>query len=111
MKKWLIGLIIIAVLLYTGNKSIRTTELTVELVNVPATFSGLKIVQISDLHDAKFGENQEKLVEKVKKTEPDLIFITGDLIDSNRYDLENSLDVVKQIVSVAPIYYVTGNHE
>lgn len=111
MKKWLVGLIVIAIVLYLGNKWIKTTEITVESDKIPAVFSGLKIVQISDLHDATFGENQKKLVEKVKQAAPDFIFLTGDLIDSNRYDLEKSLDAVEQIVSIAPVYYVTGNHE
>ncbi|TQR17318.1 metallophosphoesterase [Psychrobacillus vulpis] len=111
MKKWLVVLIIIGAMLYIGNKWIKTTEITIESEKFPKNFDGLKIVQISDLHDATFGENQKKLVNKVKDAKPDIIFITGDLIDSNRYDLENSLDMVKQIVSVAPIYYVTGNHE
>ena len=55
--------------------------------------------------------NQEKLVKKIQKTNPDLIFITGDLIDSNRYNLDQSLELVRHIVDIAPIYYVTGNHE
>ncbi|WP_391206264.1 metallophosphoesterase [Psychrobacillus sp. L4] len=111
MKKWLGLLLVIAAILYTGNKSIKTTEITVESKKIPASFNGLKIVQISDLHDATFGKNQARLVKKIKHANPDLIFITGDLIDSNRYDLGNSLKVVEQIVSIAPIYYVTGNHE
>ena len=72
----------------------------------------MKILQISDLHDATFGESQRKLVKKIKKTNPNLIFITGDLIDSNRYNLDQSLELVRQIIGdIAPIYYVTGNHE
>ena len=52
-----------------------------------------------------------KLVQKIIDTKPDVIFITGDLIDSNRYELQNSLDMVEQLILVAPVYYVTGNHE
>lgn len=103
--------IVIIILLYISNSWIQTTEITVESDRVPASFDGVKILQISDLHDATFGDNQEKLVKKIKNTEPDLIFITGDLIDSNRYNLEQSLELVRQIVDLAPIYYVTGNHE
>ncbi|WP_391118911.1 metallophosphoesterase [Psychrobacillus sp. L3] len=111
MKKWLVVLVVLAAILYVGNKTIQTTEIIVDSKKIPANFNGLKIVQISDLHDATFGENQARLVKKVKHASPDLIFITGDLIDSNRYDLGNSLDVVEQIVEIAPVYYVTGNHE
>ena len=111
MKKWLVFIGLIAVFLYADNKWIQTTEIVVSSSDFPRAFNGLKIVQISDLHDATFGDNQERLVKKVKEANPNLIFITGDLIDSNRYDLENSLDVVEQVVSIAPVYYVTGNHE
>lgn len=104
-------IVAVIILLYISNSWIQTTEISVESHRVPTSFDGVKILQISDLHDATFGDNQEKLVKKVKKTDPDLIFITGDLIDSNRYNLEQSLELVRQIVDLAPIYYVTGNHE
>lgn len=111
MKKFLMFIVAVIILLYISNSWIQTTEISVESDRVPTSFDGVKILQISDLHDATFGDNQEKLVKKVKKTDPDLIFITGDLIDSNRYNLEQSLELVRQIVDLAPIYYVTGNHE
>lgn len=66
---------------------------------------------MSDLHSKKFGENQEVLIEKVKSLNPDIIAITGDLIDSKRYDAEASLKVVKELVKHYPVYFVTGNHE
>lgn len=111
MKKWLVLLVVIAGVLYTGNKWIQTTEITIESENLPTVFDGLKIVQVSDLHDATFGNKQSILLKKIETAKPDLIFITGDLIDSNRYDLQNSLDLVEQLIPLAPIYYVTGNHE
>lgn len=111
MKKFLIFIIAVIILLYISNNWIQTTKITVESDRVPASFDGVKILQISDLHDATFGDNQERLVKKVKNTDPDLIFITGDLIDSNRYNLDQSLELVRNIVDIAPIYYVTGNHE
>ena len=58
-----------------------------------------------------FGENHYDIVNEVEKIAPDAIYITGDFIDRNRYDLEQSLLLVKAIKDVAPIYYVTGNHE
>lgn len=111
MKKLLLFMIVVVVLLYISNRWVQTTEITIESDRIPVSYDGVKILQISDLHDATFGEQQEKLVKKVKKTEADLIFITGDLIDSNRYNLDQSLELVRQIKDFAPIYYVTGNHE
>jgi len=88
-----------------------TTEYTIESSKLPESFDGFRIVQVSDLHDAAFGDGQQRLVEKVKAADPDVVFLTGDLIDSRRYDLQNSLDAVKQFVKLADVYYVLGNHE
>ena len=101
----------IIVFIYLNNNWITTTNLKVSSPEIPAAFNGYRIVQVSDLHDATFGENQQRLVKKMKQTKPDLIVITGDLVDSRRYDLPNSLDLVKQLVKLADVYYVTGNHE
>ena len=111
MKKLFIFIVAIIFMLFISNSWIQTTKITVESDRLPASFSGLKILQISDLHDATFGDKQEKLVKKIKKTDPDLIVITGDLIDSNRYNLDQSLELVRNIKDISPIYYVTGNHE
>lgn len=111
MKKFLIFIVVMILLLFISNSWIQTTKITVESDRIPSSFDGLKILQISDLHDATFGENQGKLVKKIKKSNPDLIFITGDLIDSNRYNLDQSLELVRNIADIASIYYVTGNHE
>ncbi|MET0785293.1 MAG: metallophosphoesterase [Paenisporosarcina sp.] len=99
------------VFIYVNNNWLTTTNHTVSSSEIPSSFDGYRIVQVSDLHDATFGENQQRLVGKIKQTKPDLIVITGDLIDSHRYDLPNSLDLVKQLVNIADVYYVTGNHE
>lgn len=101
----------IIVFIYINNNWITTTNHKVSSPSIPAAFDGYRIVQVSDLHDATFGENQQRLVKKVKQAKPDLIVITGDLVDSRRYDLANSLDLVNQLVKLADVYYVTGNHE
>lgn len=101
----------VSLFLYSNNHWLQTTLYEIDSERVPTAFDGLTIVQLSDLHDATFGDRQNRLVEKVKKLDPDVIFITGDIIDSNRYNLENSLDLVKQLVTFTDVYYVTGNHE
>lgn len=96
---------------WVNNKWIVATEYSVASEELPAAFDGKKIVQISDLHNANFGNNQSSLIEKVKAEKPDAIFVTGDLIDSDRYDLEVSLTLVDALVEMADVYFVTGNHE
>jgi len=82
------------VFLYINNHWIVVSEHVYESERVPSSFDGMRIVQVSDLHDAVFGSRQKKLVQKVKNANPDVIFITGDLVDSNRYNLEQSLQAV-----------------
>jgi len=109
--KLLLLMIALYVFLYANNHWIVMTERIYESEKIPESFDGFRITQVSDLHDALFGENQDKLIKKVKKTNPDAIFITGDLIDSNRYHLDQSLMAVREFVKIADVYYVMGNHE
>lgn len=90
------------------NKNIATTLIDIENEKIPTEFGGFKIAHISDLHNHQWGE---KLIEKIKKENPDLIAITGDLVDSRKTDFDISLQFIKDISKIAPIYYVTGNHE
>lgn len=107
----LLGLVLLTCFFYFQNNSIVTTEYNFSSDKVPQNFKGYKIVQLSDLHSKSFGNNQSDLVEKVKKVNPDLIVFTGDLIDSDRYDEKISLTLMEKLVQIAPVYYVTGNHE
>ncbi|MGH4119526.1 metallophosphoesterase [Clostridium sp.] len=104
-------LIIIVLFLYSQNNFIGVTSIELELDRLPQSFDGLKIVQLSDLHSKMFGDNQHALVSRVKKANPDIIFFTGDLVDSEHYKEQPGLKLMEQIVKIAPVYYVTGNHE
>lgn len=78
---------------------------------IPDHFNGYRIVQISDLHNKKFGKDQKRLLTKIEKACPDIIVITGDLIDRRLYDLDTAMVFIKGAREIAPIYYVSGNHE
>lgn len=93
------------------NNSIVTTKINYQNDKIPKEFIGYKIVQISDLHNKKFGNMQEKLLSKIEKAKPEIILITGDLIDKNRTDIEVAMDFIKGVIKIAPVYYVPGNHE
>lgn len=114
-RKGFLFLFILALLfglyLYNENTSIGVTFLEIEASGLPESFNHYRIVQLSDVHDSEFGDNHSELVNKVKMLSPNAVFITGDFIDRNRYDLEQSLEIVKQLQGVAPFYFVTGNHE
>jgi hypothetical protein len=78
---------------------------------IPDSFDQFKIVQISDLHNKLFGKDQEKLLDKDREQMPDSIIITGDLIDQRKYNLHNAMIFIRGAVKIAPVYYVSGNHE
>lgn len=79
---------------------------------LPKGFDGFRAVQVSDLHDSVFGEGQSKLLFETQKLCPDIIVITGDLIDRNRTsNIKTSMEYVLGAVNIAPVYYVPGNHE
>lgn len=97
--------------LYYENNALDISYYTVDNIKIPVEFNGAKILQISDLHSKYFGKDQERLIESVKSLKPDIIFITGDLIDYRSNLIEPCADLIRGIKDVAPIYFVTGNHE
>lgn len=66
---------------------------------------------MSDLHNAEFGKNNSTLIKLIKKEKPDIIALTGDLVDSSKTNIEIAEQLVHHLVEIAPCYYVTGNHE
>ena len=94
-----------------GNAALEVNEFEVESERIPGSFDGFRIAQISDLHNAQFGDGNIKLLGLLVQSEPDIIVITGDMIDSRHTDVEIALNFARQAVKIAPLYYVPGNHE
>ncbi len=90
---------------------IDITKITLKARRIPDGFKNTKILHISDLHNACFGNGQKVIIETIRGLAPDYIFITGDLIDRKYRKIGNAIDLIKGIKMIAPIYYVTGNHE
>lgn len=105
--------IVIVIILFCNfqNKHLETTHYTYAAEQLGADLEGYRIVQISDLHNAKFGKNNQKLVDRIRECEPDMIVLTGDLVDSNHTNVDRAVQFVDEIVKICPVYYVTGNHE
>ena len=93
------------------NQHIQINELTIKSDSLPDDFQGYKIVQVSDLHNTEFGENNSDLLLAIKEQSPDIIVVTGDIVDSRRTDVQIARDFVNNASEIAPVYYVTGNHE
>ena len=114
-RQWLftaaICLILITIWVVRGNTQIGLTEYIVTSSKVPESFTCFEIAQISDLHNAELGEENSKLLELLYEVEPHIIVLTGDLIDSRQTDIEIALDFAGKAAQIAPVYYVSGNHE
>jgi len=102
---------LIAVWIAHGNENVGLTVYETEVSGLPKAFDGLRIVQLSDLHNVVFKDGNAKLIALVEQAEPDMIFITGDMLDSRRPDTEAALNIAERAVEIAPVYYMTGNHE
>lgn len=115
LKKRLIifGFLLTCIILFiwVNNKWIVISEYTISSPDIPTAFDGARIVQISDLQRTTFGKQQSPLLKKVAAAKPDMIFITGDLIDSERYQLAPVLTLVNGLKEIADVYFVTGNQE
>ena len=94
-----------------GNTAMELNTYTISSLKLPESFDGYRIAHVSDLHNAEMGKDNETLLSMLRDADPDMIAITGDLIDSRNTDIEVALQFVREAVKIAPCYYVTGNHE
>jgi len=103
--------IVLGAFFYWQNNDVVVTQYDYTSTEIPDEFDGFRILQVSDLHNKEFGKDQEVLVSLTKAIAPDIIVVTGDLIDSNHTDIKAAIDYISQAVLIAPVYFVTGNHE
>ena len=104
-------LIALVVWIAWGNTALELNTYTVTSARLPECFDGYRIAHVSDLHNAEMGEDNEKLLTMLREADPDMIAITGDLLDSRSTNVEIALNFIREAVKIAPCYYVTGNHE
>lgn len=113
-RTWLTPLLILALLaallafaVWDSAEHLQLTEYTVSSDRCPDGFDGFKIIQLSDLHGSDFGD---RLVEQVRRQEPDIIALTGDFVTDSG-DLEAVRALVPELVKICDVYFVSGNHE
>ena len=102
--------VVLGILLFTATYNaltVRTYNVTSEKLSVDES---LRIVLLSDLHSASYGHKQSILIDQVRAQEPDLIALPGDLLDRYRSP-EPAFELIEGLASIAPMYFVTGNHE
>lgn len=115
--KW-VALIVAAVLLLLvlaqslwENTALQLNTYTVKNEKLPEAFRGYRIAQVSDLHNRQIGADNENLLALLKSAEPDMIVLTGDLVDSRETNIAVALSFAEKAARIAPCYYVSGNHE
>lgn len=99
-----------ASLIKDSREDLEISRYEVASQKLPESFDGFKIVQLSDLHGAEFGEDGMELVEKVKELEPDIIALTGDFV-TDEGDLAAVKKLAGRLTELCPVYFVSGNHE
>jgi len=97
-----------------GNKyNYQLTKLQLAFQNLPSSFKGLKIAHISDIHAGSFTDKEAviKGVQKIMNQKPDLVLFTGDLVNNTAGEIDEYIDIFKEIKAPFGVYSVFGNHD
>ena len=101
-----------ALFLRWDNTALQTTHFDPVFADLPEGFDGCRVAVLGDLHSAYFGEDNQRLLEAVRKARPDYIFLVGDLLDATRaVPADYAARTAAGLAAIALTYYVTGNHE
>lgn len=108
-----VAIVLVALVIWIawGNTALELNTYTISSSKLPQSFDGYRIAHVSDLHNTEMGKDNEKLFSILWDADPDMIAITGDLLDSRSTNVEIALNFIREAVKIAPCYYVTGNHE
>lgn len=113
MKKSLLfaGSLLVSGLWFVENFTIEVSEYDVVTDKIPESFNNFKILQLSDFHCKSFGNNNKLLLDKIIAVNPDIIIMTGDMVDRRYKHYENFFHLAKALGKRYPVYYTIGNHE
>lgn len=104
----LIGVFLFAVDLILSQKYISVTRYRYQNPEIKQSF---KIVDLTDLHNYQYGDENCRLINKVKNESPDVIFLTGDMLNADEERTDILMNLIQQLVNIAPVYASLGNHE
>lgn len=107
---WLAVLFLLAALCIDGQKRLVVSCYECPISDLPGSFGGFRILQLSDLHGAKFGRGNRRLLRAVEEARPDMIALTGDFIEKTE-DLQVTGELLPELSEIAPCYFISGNHE
>jgi len=101
-------LILLVIWVIYSNTALQVNTISIKSEKIPMEFNNFKIAHVSDLHNY---EKTEKIIEKLKQSEPDIVAITGDIIDGIKPNPDMALSFIREALKISSVYYVTGNHE
>lgn len=102
---------LIGIEIIVSNNVIEVTNYEVINNKLPQEFNNYKIIQLSDIHSKEFGKENQKLIEKIEKENPDCIVLTGDMVNATDTNFESLYQLVKKLTQKYPVYFIEGNHE
>ncbi len=94
-----------------SNYHLVTTEYEYKNSEVSTELDGYTIVQVSDLHNQLFGIKYSVLMDGIRKCDPDIIAVTGDVVDISHTNFRLAESFFEEALKIAPVYYISGNHE
>lgn len=108
----LIFFVLVCIISFIENRRLVITTFNIEDSHIPKSFKGFRIVQLTDMHNASFGKDNVRLLNKVKEAVPDIILITGDMLVGHAgADVNFAADTMNALSDIAPVYFSMGNHE
>ena len=90
------------------NREFKETFYSVSSLKVTTP---IRIMQLSDLHTSLYGEENSQLLERAEALKPDVILLTGDMLDSSVSDWNDLVTFCSRLAELAPTYYIYGNNE
>ena len=102
---------LLGIRIYIDNENIGITKSEVYSDEIPDAFNNYKILQLSDLHSKEFGENNANLILKINEADPDIIVMTGDMVNAKDTDYTILYNLVESISESYKMFFITGNHE
>ena len=97
----------------SGAYDYRIRRRTISLKNLPASFDGFRILQISDIHSGSFWNTEavKRGVDMVLNEQADVIFFTGDLVNNETTEMKPYMDVFNKIQAPHGVFSIFGNHD
>src|SRR5689334_16662946 len=107
----LVGLALLTTQLYIDNTVIQVSKYEIKSNKIPKEFNKFKIIHLSDFHSYGFGKDNFKLLKKIDDETPDVIVMTGDMVNKYDRNFDRFLELAEYLSKKYKIYYILGNHE